>query len=138
MHHSDVSSGHGLFFLDIFLFYFCFFFIVLFLNFTFEHPDFFPDLFYAPINNLSNPTEFDFNFEYIDDYYIDLLAWLNELTDVYITTFPEFFEFLFNDIFVFFFFKFFFPYLLHGDYTDIQVPFDTVDFFVANTDVFDF
>ena len=67
---SDISTGHGLFLLDVFLFYFCFFFIVLFLNFMFEHPDFFPTFFFSKSHELIY-FKGDFNAEIVDEYFLD-------------------------------------------------------------------
>ena len=43
--YSYISSGNGLFFFDICLFFFIFFSFLLFFNVIFEYPDFFPKIF---------------------------------------------------------------------------------------------
>jgi hypothetical protein len=45
---SSVTSGFGLFFFDVLIFYLVFFFFIIFFNFTFEFPDLFPKNFYTP------------------------------------------------------------------------------------------
>lgn len=144
---SDITSGFGLFFFDIFLFYICFFSIVLFLNLVFEFPDFFPTIFWEKSSELIISKDILNAPELLETSIIKLKNVILFFLLTYILIFPDYFDFFFNGSWFFLFFLQMFPFqqqfelwefFFSDDFVNVSFPSDVFDFWHMDIEEEDF